>query len=159
MKILQNAAVALLLILFSSSFSGTQAQSDSKIAVADAWSRATPAGSKTAVVYMTLVNSGAGADRLVGATTPVADKVVLHSNANDNGVMRMRELPAIDVAPGAKIVLKPGGTHAMLEGLKQPLKEGQTLPLTLEFEHAGKIELQVPIAKVGAMGTHGMSGM
>jgi periplasmic copper chaperone A len=159
MKLLRDLAVAVLLIVSSTGPSAAQTQSAGKIAVADAWSRATPAGSKTAVVYMTLVNGGAAADRLVGATTPVADKVAFHSNTNDNGVMQMRELPAIDVEPGAKVVLKPGGTHIMLVGLKQQLKEGQTLPLTLEFENAGKIELQVPIAKIGAMGNHGMSGM
>jgi periplasmic copper chaperone A len=158
LKVLQNAAIAVLLMFSSSGFLGAHAQSDAKIAVGDAWSRATPAGSKTAVVYMTLANSGAAADRLLGATTPVGDKVEFHSNANDNGVMRMREMPAIDIAPGAKVVLKPGGMHAMIEGLNQPLAEGQSFRLTLEFAKVGKIEISVRIEKVGAM--HGdMKGM
>ena len=159
MKILQNVAVAGSLILASSVLSSAVAQSDNGIAVANAWSRATPAGAKTAVVYMTLVNRGATADRLVGETTPVGDKVAFHSSVNNNGIMRMREMPAVDLAPGARVALKPGGMHAMIEGLKQPLKEGQIFPLTFEFEKAGEINVMAPVGKIGAMQHENMQGM
>lgn len=129
------------------------------IAIEHAWARATPVGAKTGAAYVTFVNHGAAADRLIGASTPMAAKVQVHQDTEDNGVMRMRELPAVDIGPGATFTLKPGGTHMMIVGLKQTLKQGQTFPLTLEFEKAGKIDLMVPIAKAGAMDDHHMNGM
>jgi periplasmic copper chaperone A len=71
----------------------------------------------------------------------------------------MNELPAVNIDPGASVTFEPNAMHIMMIGLKQQLKEGQTLPLTLQFEKAGKIDLQVSIAKVGAMGAHDMGGM
>ena len=96
---------------------------------------------------------------MVAASTPLAEKVQFHQESEDNGVMRMRELPRVDIGPDAAFTFEPGGTHIMMVGLKQQLKEGQTFMLTLQFEKAGKIELQVPIAKAGAMEDHHMSGM
>ena len=121
--------------------------------------RATPAGAKTAAVYLTIVNHGTAVDRLVGASTPLAERLRFHQETNDKGVMRMRELPSVAVEPGTSVTLKPGSTHIMMIGLKQQLKEGQNFPLALEFEKAGKVTLQVPVAKAGAMSGHDMSGM
>ena len=136
-----------------------QTSTTNSISVEHPWARATPAGAKTGAAYLTLVNNGTVADRLIRASTPVAEKVQVHQEIDDNGVMKMRELPVVDIGPGAALTFKPGGTHMMIIGLKQPLKKGQTFPLTLEFEKAGKLDLQVPIAKAGAMGDHDMSGM
>jgi hypothetical protein len=124
----------------------------SGIAVADAWARATPGGAKTGAVYLTLVNHGAKGDKLVGVATPVADQAQLHVESVENGIMKMRPLAEVEVKPGATTVLKPGASHVMLVGLKQPLKEGESFPLTLDFAKAGKQEVQVEVAKVGAMG-------
>jgi periplasmic copper chaperone A len=73
--------------------------------------------------------------------------------------MRMRELSAIDVASGARVTLKPSGTHAMMIGLKQPLKEGQSFPLSLTFEKAGKIDVIVSTVKFGAVKHQDMNDM
>jgi periplasmic copper chaperone A len=125
---------------------------DAKSIVVDhPWARATPAGAKTGAAYMTLINNGSSGDRLMGATTPVADKIQFHSVSEDNGVSRMREMNDVAVAPGARVTFSPGGMHVMLVGLKQPLKEGQTFPLSLTFEKAGKVDVMVSVAKVGAM--------
>jgi periplasmic copper chaperone A len=159
MRIFPFAAIALLLIVGSSGQLRAQAPQGKTITVADAWSRATPKGSTTAVIYMTLINSGQDADRLLGAATPIAEKVQLHSNTNDNGVMEMRELTSIEIEAGKKVALKPGGTHAMLVGLKQLLIAGQSFPLALEFEKAGKIDVTVSVEKVGAMEHQHMKGM
>jgi periplasmic copper chaperone A len=156
MKFLQYALMAILPVVCSAGSLSAQTSSEHTIAVANAWARATPAGSTTAVVYMTLVNSGKNMDRLLGGATPVAEKVRFHSNINDNGVMRMRELDAIDIAPGASVLLKPGSTHAMMIGLKKTLREGQSFVLSLEFEKAGKIDVVVSIGKIGAMEHHDM---
>jgi copper(I)-binding protein len=130
------------------------------VQVHSVWSRATPGGAKTAVVYMTLTAEG-GADRLVAASTPVADKAQLHSESMSGGVMQMRPLASLEVKPGATTMLKPGGNHIMLMGLKHPLKAGDSFPLTLAFEKSGKQEVTVHVEKVGAMGMDmdGMKGM
>lgn len=121
------------------------------IVIENAWARATPAGAKTGAVYMTLINNGAIPDRLLSATTPVADHVQIHKVSEENGVSSMRELRTMDIAPGATVTFKPSDMHVMLVGLKQPLEEGQTVPLTLEFEKIGKVNLLAAVAKVGAM--------
>jgi len=123
----------------------------SSVAVERPWARATPAGAKTGAAYMTVTNKGQSTERLLGATTPVADKVQIYRATEEDGIARMRELGAIEIAPAEKLILKPGDIHMMMIGLKEPLKEGQTFPLTLEFENAGKIDVLVSIAGVGAM--------
>src|SRR5207302_11463713 len=113
----------------------------------------------TGVAYLTIVNTGTADDRLIAAATPVAEKAEPHSTVTENGVMKMRPVQAVDVKAGGKAELKPGGLHLMLTGLKAPLKEGGTFPLTLTFEKAGAIETMVKIEKAGAMGGAGMPGM
>jgi copper(I)-binding protein len=120
------------------------------VTVEHAWARATPKGAPNAAVYLTLVNSESETDRLIGASSPVADDIQFHEEQDENGVSKMRALQAIDVAPGASVALKPSGLHLMLR-IKQQLEEGETFPLTLTFEKAGPIEVTVTVGKVGAM--------
>jgi periplasmic copper chaperone A len=142
------------------SLAQTSAAEEAKpsIDVTDAWARAMPAGAKTGAAYVTVANTGNSDDTLVGASTPVATEAQLHTTITDNGVMKMRPVSAIDVKPGATVTLKPGGMHLMLTGLKQPLSEGQSFPLTLNFAKAGKIEATVQVRKVGAMSGMDMGG-
>ena len=139
----------------------TQAQTlaANSIVVEQPWARATPPGARTGAAYLTLLNNGTTADRLLGVTTPLADKVEFHKETEENGVSRMREVPSVEVQPGAKVTFKPGEMHMMMVGLRQPLKEGQTLPLTLQFEKAGSIPVTASIGKVGAMKHGNMDGM
>ena len=129
------------------------------IVIEQPWARATPKGAKTGAAYMAVINNGAAADHLVGAATAVAEKVQFHQDTEDNGVSRMREIPRVDLAPGAKIVFKPGEMHMMLVGMKQPLVQGQSFSLTLRFEKAGNVEITVPVEGVGAMQHGGMGSM
>jgi periplasmic copper chaperone A len=151
--------VILTICLSAVTHAQAQTSTTSSVSVEHPWARATPAGAKTGAAYLTLVNNGTSADRLIHASTSMAEKVQVHQDIDENGVMKMRELPVVEIGPGAALTFKPGGTHMMIIGLKQPLKKGQTFPLTLDFEKAGKIDLQIPIAKAGAMGDHDMSGM
>lgn len=137
--------------------SQAQMPAANSIVVEQPWARATPPGAKTGAAYLTVVNNGTTADRLLGATTPLADKVEFHKETEESGVSRMREVPSVEVQPGARVSLKPGEMHMMMVGLKQPLKEGQNLPLTLQFEKAGSIAVTAAIGKVGAM-KHGNMG-
>lgn len=134
---------------------GAETPTSSGIAVANAWARATPGGAKTGAVYLTVTNGGAAGDQLVGITTPVAARAELHVETVENGIMKMRPVPQVELKPGASTVLKPGALHVMLMGLKRPLKEGDTFPLTLDFAKAGKQDVQVKVAKAGAMGMPG----
>ena len=120
------------------------------ITVEDAWSRAAMQGG-TGVVYMTITDTGAP-DRLVSISAPVAAKAQLHESFTENGVAKMREVAGLPVAPGEPVKLAPGGYHVMLMGLKQPLKEGDSFPVTLSFEHAGQLTTTVAVRGMhGAM--------
>ncbi len=108
-----------------------------------------PGTSNGAAYLASIENKGAVADRLVRASTPMAARVEIHTmNLDAQGVMRMREVDGIALAPGAKVQLKAGaGLHLMLMGLKEPLKEDASFPLTLEFERAGKVEVKVIVGQ------------
>ena len=127
------------------------------IVITQPWSRAAMRGGSGAA-FLTLRNTGTAADRLLAATTPAAGRVELHSMVRDGDVMRMREQPAIDLPPGQEVVLRPGGLHIMMLGLAQPLDRGATLPLTLRFERAGEVTVQVAVQAAGAAGMPAMGG-
>ena len=122
------------------------------LSIAHPFTRATPPGAKVAGAFMTIENRGKESDRLLGASSPVAGLVEIHEMAMDGGVMSMRAVKGIDVKPGEKVNLGPGGYHVMLEDLKRSLKQGEAIPLTLKFEKAGSIEIKVPVDAMGAGG-------
>lgn len=114
------------------------------------WARATAGAARAGAAYMTLVNHGHETDRLIGAKSDLAARTEIHTHLMDNGVMKMRKVDGIDVAPGTPTVLQPGGLHVMFMGLKAPFKEGQQLPLTLVFEKAGDVPVTFTVQGVGA---------
>lgn len=117
------------------------------------WSRASAGAARAGAAFMTITNSGAEADRLVSAAADAtAARVELHTHTNDNGVMRMRQVPAIDLPAGETVTLQPGGLHVMMMGLTAPLAEGASFPVTLTFEKAGSLTVQVPVQAAGSMG-------
>jgi periplasmic copper chaperone A len=120
------------------------------LAIDHPFTRATPPGGSVAGAFMAIANQGKDADRLVGVTSPAAAVVQIHEMSMDGAVMRMRLVQGIDLKAGATVQLKPGGFHVMLEGLKQPLKLGDEIPLTLRFEKAGSIDVMVQVEGMGA---------
>jgi copper(I)-binding protein len=114
------------------------------------FARATPPGAKVAGVFVTVENTGTQPDRLLSVSTPIAGVAELHQMSVDAGVMRMRGVAALEVRPGAKLQLKPGGYHVMLSELRQPLKVGDKFPLTLTFQNAGAVEVSVWVEEMGA---------
>jgi copper(I)-binding protein len=131
------------------------AQTD-QIQITSPWARATPGGATTAAAYMTIMSPTA--DRLVAVSTPIAKKAELHTMTMTGTVMKMRQIAAIDLPAGLPVTLKPVGIHIMLTGLAQPLKQGQSFPLTLTFAKGGTHEVTVAVEKVGAMGPAGAPG-
>lgn len=123
------------------------------------WSRATVAGIPNGVAYFGLENKGDAADRLVSASSPVAKSAELHNHVMEGEVARMRHVDAIEIPAGGSEVLKPGGLHVMLMGLNEPLQEGQMFPLTLTFENAGDVTVEVLVQAMGkSKGEHSDHG-
>jgi len=118
--------------------------------VSNPFARATPPGAKVAGAFMTIRNVGPDADRLISASSPAAGLVEIHEMAMDGGMMTMRAVKGIDIKPGATVELQPGGYHVMLEDLKQPLRQGEQVPMTLTFEKAGAIAIKVSVEAMGA---------
>jgi copper(I)-binding protein len=131
------------------------AQAPAPLKIDGAWARATAGAARNGAAYMTIQNDGTTADRLVAASSPIAGSVELHAHLKDGDVMRMRPVTAVDIAPGAPAVLQPGGLHVMLLDLKGPLKDGETFPLTLTFEKAGKVTVSVAIRRNPPPAAHG----
>ena len=113
------------------------------------WSRATPPGAKVAAGFMQLKNAGA-ADRVVGASSPVAGRVAMHVTVRDGDVMKMREVKGFDLPAGGSVELKPGGAHLMLMDLKRPIKKGEKVSLTLKLEKGGELKLEMTVEEAGA---------
>lgn len=123
------------------------------LVVSQAWSRATPGGAKVAGGFLTITNKGAADDRLVAITAEVAGATEVHEMSMDNGVMKMRPVEGgLPVPAGKTVTLAPGGYHLMLEELKAPLKQGEQVPVTLQFEKAGKVLVTLDVQGVGAKG-------
>lgn len=126
-----------------------------EITIHHPWARASLGAAPNSAVYMDLETMGSEPDRLLGGSTPVAEEVQLHTHLMDEGVARMRPVEAIEVAPGTPTVLAPGGLHVMLVGLTEKLEEGSTMPLTLVFETAGEVTLEVPVRGLAGGMSHG----
>lgn len=147
-------------VLFTSLFAVPASAEDIKagdLVISQAWSRATPGGAKIAGGYLTIENKGAAPDRLVGGSGDIAGKVEIHEMAMNNGVMTMRPLDkGLAIEPGKTVKLAPGGYHLMMFDLKGPFKQGEKVPVTLEFEKAGKVNLSLDVQGVGAQAPGGM---
>jgi copper(I)-binding protein len=116
--------------------------------VNDPWANATPVGASVAAVYLDL--TAANADTLVAASTTVADHIEMHANSEENGMMKMRPLTTVELKPGQPFSFAPGGAHFMLMDLRQPLVAGMRFPMTLEFQQAGAITVQVQVVELGS---------
>jgi periplasmic copper chaperone A len=148
---LSRLAYAVLISTLLAAPAGAQEVRAGDLVITQAWSRATPGGAKVAGGYLTIENKGSVPDRLIGASTDVAAKLQVHEMATDNGVMTMRPLESgLAIDPGKTVKLAPGGYHLMMFDLKSPLKQGDKLPVTLEFEKAGKVQLSLDVQGIGA---------
>lgn len=125
----------------------------------DGWARPTMPAQKASAAYLSIHNSGPGADRLLSISTPVAASASVHSTSTAGGVMRMRAVRSLPVAAGRHIRMKPGGLHVMLTGMRAPLRAGQKLPLTLRFERAGLVRATINVQTSGnSTDRHGQHG-
>lgn len=136
---MRHSLTAFLLVLGTPLFAGD-------ITVDDAYARAASPNAPTGAMYMTIRNAGRTADRLIDVRSPAAQMVELHTHIEDAGVMRMRPVEdGLIIPAGGEHQLARGGDHVMLMGLTQSFWDGTTVPLTLVFETAGEITLDVPV--------------
>jgi periplasmic copper chaperone A len=115
------------------------------------WARATPPTAPTGGGFLTVTNTGTTPDRLIAVKSAAAETVQVHEMKMEGNVMRMREISGgLEIAPGATVTLAPGGLHIMMMGLKAPLKQGDKVPVTLVFEKAGSIDVELAVVALGA---------
>ena len=139
------AAIALAAIFITS-----QSVLAGDIQITQPWARASAGMAKAGAAYLAVQNTGTADDRLVAARADVSDKVELHTHIKEGDLMKMRQIMAIDVPAGKTVALQPGGLHVMFMGLKAPLKTGAHFPLTLVFEKAGEITVDVEVQGVSS---------
>ena len=138
-------------------FLGTPARAEEvkagDLVITQAWARATPKGAKIGGGYLTIENKGTAPDRLIGGSADIAGSLQVHEMSMDGGVMKMHPLDkGLAIEPGKTVKLAPGGYHLMMMDLKSLLKKGDKLPITLEFEKAGKVQVSLDVEGVGAQG-------
>jgi periplasmic copper chaperone A len=155
-SIIRTLASALFLAVLIAAPARAQEVKAGDLVITQAWSRATPGGAKIGSGYLTIENKGSTPDRLIGGSADVAGKLEVHEMATKNGVMTMRPLEkGLIIDPGKTVKLAPGGSHLMLFDLKRPFKQGEKVPVTLEFEKAGKVNLSLDVQSVGAQAPGG----
>lgn len=150
MKRITGWALALLLLAFG----GATAANGDTLRVENAWARATPAVAPVAAGYLTVVNDGDVADRLLRIESDIAQRIEMHQTLREDGVMRMRAIQGGAVVPAhGTLTFQPGGSHLMLIGPTRPLVAGQQFEATLVFEHAGRRKVTFAVRPMDA-GAH-----
>jgi copper(I)-binding protein len=115
------------------------------------WARATPKGAAVGGGYLKITNTGTAPDRLIGGSTPIAGRLEVHEMSMSGSTMKMRQVSGgLEIKPGQSVELKPGGLHIMFVNLKQQLQQGQHFTATLQFEKAGKVDVDFSIAGIAA---------
>ena len=137
-------------MLLASISSQAQNSRVGEIYIDHSYARPTMPGQTSGGAYLTIENKGKHSDKLISVSSPAAKSVEIHTMSMDGTVMRMREVPSIEIKPGATVTMKPGdGYHIMLIGILQPLNIGDKIALTLTFEKSGTTEVMAPVKHMG----------
>ncbi|WP_052134396.1 copper chaperone PCu(A)C [Sphingomonas sp. 37zxx] len=120
------------------------------VAIIQPWAPAMPSGASTGAGYMTILNNQPVEDRLISASSPWAEQVTLHRSSTIDSVSRMREVDRLSISAKTEIVMAPGGLHLMFTGLYAPFVAGDVVPLTLVFERAGSVAVQLSVQQLGS---------
>ena len=147
-KSLQIFSLSLLTALSATNVFAVQADD---IEVSDPFAREVPPGAPASASFMTLTNMSDKDIKITSADSAVSKVVELHTHINDAGVMRMRQIPFIEIPAEGTTQLKPGGLHIMLIGPHEPLKQGQEVKVTLKFEDGSSKEVSMPVKSIMGM--------
>jgi copper(I)-binding protein len=151
----RSRLLALLILLLAAAPAAAQDYKLGALEIGHPWARATPPTAPTGGGYLSVKNTGTEPDRLVSVSSPAAGVVQVHEMKMEGNVMRMREIDGpLEIKPGETVTLAPGGMHLMMMGLKAPLKQGEKVPLSLVFEKAGKIDVELVVVAMGATPGH-----
>ena len=147
-------AAGLAIVAFASPLAAAHGYIKGTIEVRHPWTRATPPGAEVAAGYLEIRNTGREPDRVIGASSPAAERVEMHVTASEKGVMKMREVTSFEAPARKRLVMRPDGTHLMIVGLRKPFVKGQRIPLTLRFERAGDVRVEVEVQPGGSKKPH-----
>ncbi|WP_198650480.1 copper chaperone PCu(A)C [Saccharospirillum mangrovi] len=150
-------AFATLCALIASPMTWAHGYELGELSIEHPWSRATPPGTPTGGGFMTIHNHGNDSDFLLGGHSDFTQSISVHQTRMDesNMTMKMDAMhDGLEIPAGGSVTLEPGSYHLMLMGLQSPLKEGERRTITLEFEHAGSIEVDLAVDAIGAMPEH-----
>ena len=128
---------------------------DTTLRIHEPYIRLAPPGAAATGAFMRIENTGAADRTLIKAESPAAKSVELHTHLNENGVMKMREVPGIAIKARGQTELKPGSFHVMLIGMTRVLQAGDTVPITLNFDNGDKQQINAPVRSIHAEGMHG----
>jgi periplasmic copper chaperone A len=145
------AGCALALAQFAASAAQATDYNVGSIQITAPWARATPKGATSGAAYMTITNNGKTPDKVTCVSSDASAECQIHTMTMDNGVMMMRPVEGgLEIKPGETVTLKPSGLHMMLVNLKHPLEQGKTVKATLKFDSAGSVDVDYPVAAIGA---------
>ncbi|WP_425913491.1 copper chaperone PCu(A)C [Pseudomonas sp. GWSMS-1] len=134
-------------LLSPSLFANAHEYKIGELHIAHPWSREMPPVAPTAAAYFVVHNKGAEADRLLSVSTPHAGKAELHEHMHADGVMKMQQVQNVVIPAGGEVKFEPMGYHVMMFNLQQQAKDGERFPLTLTFEKAGQLDVEVAVHK------------
>ncbi len=137
-------------LLLTLSVGAVFAQSMTEMEITNGWIRATPPNAKMGAAYLTLMNHQDQADELIGASSPLAEAVEIHNVKEENGMLKMYPVDSLEVPAKGMVMLKPGGYHIMLINLKQAPKLGESYTMTLQFQQAPDLIVELPVQQSGA---------
>jgi periplasmic copper chaperone A len=155
MRFMAPIAAAALALSLATNVTLAGALSVGSLTITGLWTTATPPGAPTAAAYLTITNNGTMPDSLVAVSSPLASVGMLHRMDLAGGIASMHMLPAIEIPPGKTVTFAPDAFHIMFVALKQPLKAGETMPVTLIFQKAGRLDAALPVLPIGAKGLPG----
>ena len=150
-----RAAFAGAVLLSFPAFAAAADVTAGDLTIRDAWTRATAPSAKVGGGYLTIINKGQDADRLVDVESTVSERGEIHEMVVKDGVMSMSKMAdGLPVPAGETVTLEPGGLHVMFIDLKTPLKEGETVTARLTFEKAGSVDVTFDIRAMGQRQSH-----
>lgn len=135
-------------LLFSA---GVLAGAADNVSVQDPYVRLAPPNAAATAAFMVIRNTGDKDVKVVKADNPVSKATELHTHLNEGGVMKMRPVPAIEIRAKGEAVLRPGGLHVMMIDLKVPMKEGDSVPITLTFDDGSSKQVDAKVLRATAV--------
>lgn len=150
---MSHVTIVMALVITATTYAAAQEIKIGDLLIEHPWSRATPTGAKVGAGYLVITNKGSAADKLTGGSTSAAGRLEIHEMSMKGGIMTMRPVTdGLTIEPGKSVTFAPGGYHLMFNELKAPLRRGDSVTATLEFEKAGKVDVTFDILAVGAKG-------